>query len=728
MAYDSGLEYDDLGFLVSLKRIDRKLTDVDKNISEILKIMRMEFQNALIENQNRLIDVNQNIYESTDLLNNNLSDLSGSVSQLNRDFIEFDDLIKTHAAIENGTPVANEDTATILETGTSSTTIDLAANSINQEHDETINSSDSSARNKNRNPQQAADTQDTTIVREVERVIDSDTVSDTPEEPNTTTRVRDSRGRFIGKNGSTDDGSEKKGFSDNFLTKITDSKSAKEWFKTIFSTFKGGQIDSKGVDPTVDAMNELGTLLSPVGKAAQITLKPLTGLFKNKKRAEPLPKEQADHNKRIERTLQSIDNKSGKGLTLASITKIIPMLALALGGVITGSLLKGMPSTDEIKEGAGQLWSDTKDGAKSLWSDTKDGAKNLWNKATGNSVGATAQTPKGKQHKNMMNVYDALISEGFTHNQAVGIVGDVGREGDFLDANIFGKHNDPARGKNIGMVSWNDPKRKAGLIKFLSERGLMNKDGTIQNSEAGIKGQVAYMKKEIMANPKWKKNIWDNKDISVEEAREVLGGRGTYFGWARKQNTVKDNHGNRIPFNWKRQERKANGYSVKINEEIQKRSSSRNEKSSSTTANTSNQQEISKHKTENVTASVVNSDNKVNTKQVTNTSTSTSTSTNAKGTTNSVPTTPIVFNSNQVVKPKNSTITKSSNYSEFINNQMSRMPKMEQVKERLSSSDPKKVIVANQGSGSDMISQNISDRNLAHALTGGIGMGQSWDI
>lgn len=51
--------------------------------------------------------------------------------------------------------------------------------------------------------------------------------------------------------------------------------------------------------------------------------------------------------------------------------------------------------------------------------------------------------------------------------------------------------------------------------------------------------------------------------------------------------------------------------------------------------------------------------------------------------------------------------------------------KIEPAKEYLTSPDPQKVHVVNSNSGN--ISQNVSNRILAHAITGGLGMGDKWN-
>lgn len=51
---------------------------------------------------------------------------------------------------------------------------------------------------------------------------------------------------------------------------------------------------------------------------------------------------------------------------------------------------------------------------------------------------------------------------------------------------------------------------------------------------------------------------------------------------------------------------------------------------------------------------------------------------------------------------------------------------VEPAKEFLTAAEPQRVQIVNQNSGN--INQNVSDRMLAHAITGGLGMGaSSWD-
>ncbi|MDW5414943.1 tail tape measure protein, partial [Acinetobacter baumannii] len=105
------------------------------------------------------------------------------------------------------------------------------------------------------------------------------------------------------------------------------------------------------------------------------------------------------------------------------------------------------------------------------------------------------------------------------------------------------------------------------LEKYLSERGLMNNDGTIKRSKEAVQAQFEFARSEMTNNKRWKKGFLDKKEISIDEARPELGGRGSYVGWARGQSTIRGEDGSRKPFDWQAQENKANQYS-KIAERI----------------------------------------------------------------------------------------------------------------------------------------------------------------
>ncbi|PZM00493.1 tail tape measure protein, partial [Acinetobacter nosocomialis] len=112
----------------------------------------------------------------------------------------------------------------------------------------------------------------------------------------------------------------------------------------------------QGVDPTVDAINEVGHLLSPVRRAAGLALRPLTGLMRSKKRNEPLPREQENHNRKQIKLLQRIaDNLASKGGLLGSLGKLLTSVLSAGGGLLGGALGKGKKGVGKLGKGLGKL-------------------------------------------------------------------------------------------------------------------------------------------------------------------------------------------------------------------------------------------------------------------------------------------------------------------------------------------------------------------------------------
>jgi hypothetical protein len=127
--------------------------------------------------------------------------------------------------------------------------------------------------------------------------------------------VRDSRGRFVPRNraGDADGASGDDATAENTDGRVNNGRrrgadgrfegngDSKSWFDKFKNAVSGGvstgMADTQGVDPTVDAINELGGLLSPMKKAAGFAFKPISMLMKRNKRSEPLPADQERHNR-----------------------------------------------------------------------------------------------------------------------------------------------------------------------------------------------------------------------------------------------------------------------------------------------------------------------------------------------------------------------------------------------------------------------------------------------
>lgn len=76
-----------------------------------------------------------------------------------------------------------------------------------------------------------------------------------------------------------------------------------------------------------------------------------------------------------------------------------------------------------------------------------------------------------------------------------------------------------------------------------------------------------------------------------------------------------------------------------------------------------------------------------------------------------------VLSTQKAIVPQATTKAKPS-----LNNQNRLLTNVTPFKQPLNTPNPQEVVVVNQNNGN--IGQNVSDRFLAHALTGGIGMGK----
>lgn len=184
------------------------------------------------------------------------------------------------------------------------------------------------------------------------------------------------------------------------------------------------------------------------------------------------------------------------------------------------------------------------------------------NEITGTVIADLGGRLAGNRNSLVHQTYAAMLEEGYSHNQAVAMIGQIGRENSFNIDTMFGSHNDPARGRNMGLLSWQGDRRPA-LQKFLKERGVLNKDGTIARTQAGLQAQVAFMAMETRTGKnKAGRQFWNNKNISLEEANRLMGGASGFVGWARGQDNIRHADGTTSPFNWREQEARGNQFAA----------------------------------------------------------------------------------------------------------------------------------------------------------------------
>jgi Mu-like prophage protein len=292
------LSYDELGFIIGMKRVEKKVSTIDSNIEKIIEILTQSF-----EEQKAQFDKPQpKLTEFQKMLN----------AVNNRQALDFEDLLKEKAnPITQSFVVADKfvkDFAAVLEQSVSD------HNSANKEQ---INQP------KARKP-----------------AIDINSHDDLNKVVSSSTPERDEKGRFVSNNNDAQDQS-----------------SIRKVAQTITTAIKGVMPNSpQGVDPTVDAINEVGHLLSPVRRAAGLALRPLTGLMRSKKRNEPLPREQENHNRKQIKLLQRIaDNLVARGGLLGSLGKLLTSALSAGGGLLGGVLGKGKKGIGKLGKGLGKF-------------------------------------------------------------------------------------------------------------------------------------------------------------------------------------------------------------------------------------------------------------------------------------------------------------------------------------------------------------------------------------
>lgn len=177
-----------------------------------------------------------------------------------------------------------------------------------------------------------------------------------------------------------------------------------------------------------------------------------------------------------------------------------------------------------------------------------------------NSAGNVAKDRKARQ----LGMYTALKKAGFSTEQALAHVGQIGRENSYGDK-MFSTHTDPSRDKhgnkiqNGGVMSWNGDRYKA-FAKFMRERGVMDADGNMPKTQAALDAQAAYMKKES-DDPYYKNKMPTFNNKPHADPREYAKDMKTFYGWARGQDYVRDQNGNfTVPFDWREAENRGNSF------------------------------------------------------------------------------------------------------------------------------------------------------------------------
>lgn len=711
----SGLQYDELGFLIGLKQTGKDVSKIDKNVEQIRDILiglhkEIENQYSRAENQPRP----------------KLSALEQALIDAQIKPADFTDLIREQANPLVQSSIALDRVAKSIE--------DLISESLSNESDRT--------RTTNPKP------------RRSRRTIEINSTEDVIREfGNTGERERDANGRFVGSKSEQ-----------STLGKVA---------QTIGTAIKGViPSNPQGVDPTLDAINEVANVLSPVKRAAGFMLRPLTGWMKSRKRNEPIPKEQSDHNRRQIKLLQRlVDNLQSRGGLLGGLGKLLGagggLLGSLFGGLlgkgkglgkglskilkfgkglpVIGALLTAMSFSDwgskTTKEKGGTVGSAVGGIAGGALGSLLGPVGTIAGAAIGSWVGdklggvvapyvkkwtdslidadiptmisklvsiALKLTPIGMAK----SLYDwAKEKTGGGFNPGTLLRSQYGGKGvneanpvQFGDAYNSGKLNNNVNARKEAFKfftgkGWSK-EQAAGIIANLDHESNFN---TKAIGDGGKAVGIAQWHPDRQANFKkvYGKNL---KDASLKEQFEFINYEMT--------KGAEQNAGNKL------KQAKTAGEAGAIVSKYYERplltqaEASKRAATANTVLNEAKTYDLSK--ADNSQTSISNTGEVKSTAQDAIKNTATTITQKAK---NNVP----VLNMNSSVKPEATrTNNLAANYSQ---------PKIDTniqpAKEFLTSKAPQEVVVTNQNSGT--INQNVSNRLLAHAITGGLGMGDKWN-
>lgn len=160
-------------------------------------------------------------------------------------------------------------------------------------------------------------------------------------------------------------------------------------------------------------------------------------------------------------------------------------------------------------------------------------------------------------------VYRAFRNNGLTHNQALAITAEVGRENGFQAKYIFGGHIDPAGAKgggkiqNTGFLSWNG-NRGVALRQQLQKAGVIQ-NGIMARTQATLNAQARFAVQEMKGAYKDKlKHFWANPNADANSFARELG--RNYIVWAYGQNTIRGKNGGRVAFDWQAHDKRRQGH------------------------------------------------------------------------------------------------------------------------------------------------------------------------
>lgn len=305
----SGLNYDSNGFIVhQLNSVEKPLTEIYDKLAEIYQVLiDQQYGNGSNSSKQEEKDSSAPLSRFNLELkraSNGVQDFVSEVGKTTQDLKEKD----------KNNKINSSSTGTAPTTKTNRTTAHSSLNGTNSQS-------------------QTQAIERVPVVTQSPIPYSPPLATPVPQQSNTSTsidstgRERDAKGRFTGKKEEPKSNQQE---AKKFLN---------EAVKSFKSGLKGVAPDAQGVDPTLDAIKELGTVLQPVKKASEFTLRPITAVVNWRKKNEPITKAQKAVNDEQTGLLRTIAKNSNNQMTPLGLARMLPMAGLALGGAVVTLLI-----------------------------------------------------------------------------------------------------------------------------------------------------------------------------------------------------------------------------------------------------------------------------------------------------------------------------------------------------------------------------------------------------
>lgn len=364
-----------------------------------------------------------------------------------------------------------------------------------------------------------------------------------------------------------------------------------------------------------------------------------------------------------------------------------------------------------------------------------DGGMDGITSANAGANGATAANLSEKQNKNQMMVYESFRNAGLSDAQARAMTAEVGRENSYQDKYLFGGHSDPANNEyNLGMFSWQKERGKK-LYKHLNSKGMI-KNGKIIQSQEALNEQARFAVNEINTDPSYsrtKKEFLNNSNVSYGKANEVLG--NNYIRWRYTDPKYAKHHKYRDQYKALIDKQLKSIEDTNIIDEAKEKTG---EIAQNVKGAVTQKQPNSKEVGGSLANKAKNNSSALGVQVGNMRPSKTTESANNQFADNK----PLIFKSSTNTPASNparvglgdmkmtNNIAASSKAAmgygaaSFAPTPMLNIPSMPKIAQRLDSGSSDKPLFVQ--TNNDTINQNVSDRDLAHAITGGLGQSRQW--